>query len=294
MTRIVRALAEISAPYDALFCDLWGCLHDGIRAFPEAVAALEAFRAGGGAVVLLTNAPRPATEVEAQIAAMGVPRDAWDAIVTSGDAARVALFTGAIGRHVHHIGEPRDIGFFDPPPNLPASEIVPVARVPLEEAEGIVCTGPFDPSADPESLRPQLLYAKTRGMTLLCANPDVVVDRGARREWCAGAIARLYEEMGGKVLYFGKPHPPIYDLARRRLAALGRPTPDSRLLAIGDGIETDIRGAMGEDLDAVFITGGLAAQETGTPPGGDPDPDRLAAFLERHRMSPAFAMGFLR
>ena len=151
--------------------------------------------------------------------------------------------------------------------------------MPLAEADGIVCCGPFDRYAEPEVLRPQLLEAKTRGLKLLCANPDLVVDRGDRREWCAGAIAALYDEMGGTSLYFGKPHPPIYDLRAGRLAALGGSTSESRILCIGDGILTDIAGAMGEDLDSLFISGGLAAEETGTPRGGQPDPDRLADWL---------------
>ncbi|PRX37591.1 HAD-superfamily class IIA hydrolase, TIGR01459 [Meinhardsimonia xiamenensis] len=292
MTEIVHALADISAPYEALFCDLWGCVHDGLRAFPQAVAALEAFRRNGGAVVLLTNAPRPRAEVERQIAGFGVPDSAWDVVVTSGDAARVALYSGAVGRRVFHIGEPRDLSFFQPPRTM--RNPIEIERVPLEQAEGIVCTGPFDPHADPATLRPQLLYAREKGLKLLCANPDIVVDRGDSREWCAGAVARLYEEMGGEVLYFGKPHPPIYELARQRLAEIGREPALARTLAIGDGIETDVRGAFGEDIDALFITGGLAAAETGTPPGGDPDPKKLAAFLARHQLAPRFAMGFLR
>ena len=136
------------------------------------------------------------------------------------------------------------------------------------------------------------LYAKTKGMKLLCANPDIVVDRGETREWCAGALAQLYTEMGGESLYFGKPHPPVYDLARRRLAELGTDIPDNRILAIGDGIGTDIRGALGEDLDSVFITGGLAARETGT--DRQPDPDALKEFVAGAQITPTFAMGFLR
>src|SRR6056297_2361675 len=126
-------------------------------------------------------------------------------------------------------------------------------------------------------MRPQFLHAKQKGLKLLCANPDIVVDRGETREWCAGALARLYTEMGGTSLYFGKPHPPIYDLARRRLAELGHDMPVQDILAIGDGAQTDIRGAMGEDIDSLFISGGLAAKETGT--NGQPDPDALNAYL---------------
>ncbi|EYD77575.1 HAD superfamily protein involved in N-acetyl-glucosamine catabolism [Rubellimicrobium mesophilum DSM 19309] len=142
--------------------------------------------------------------------------------------------------------------------------------------------------------RPDFLLAKTRGLKLLCANPDIVVDRGEEREWCAGALAALYEEMGGEALYFGKPHPPIYDLARRRLAALGNLPSDDRIVAIGDGIRTDVQGAIGEGLDCLFITGGLAARETQTDPGGQPDQASVIAYAEEHGWSPTFAIGFLR
>ena len=290
MTRIIDSLADIAADYDALFCDLWGCVHNGLEAFPEAVAVLRGFRAGGGQVVLLTNAPRPWREVAAQIERLGVPRDAWDAIATSGDSARLAMFEGAVGTRVYFIGEERDLGFFG---RMHLAEDAPeIARVPLTQAEGIVCTGPFDPHADPAVNRPDFLYAKTKGLKLLCANPDIVVDRGDSREWCAGALAQLYTEMGGESLYFGKPHPPVYDLARRRLADLDAAISAPRILAIGDGIRTDILGAQGEDIDSLFVTGGLAARETKT--DRQPDPEALAAFLAAEQVAPTYAIGFLR
>jgi len=162
MTRIIDSLADIAADYDALFCDLWGCVHNGLAAIPEAVAALKGFRAGGGKVVLLTNAPRPWREVAAQIERLGVPNEAWDAIATSGDSARLAMFDGVVGTKVYFIGEERDLGFFGP---MHLAEGAPdIARVPLAEAEGIVCTGPFDPHADPSANRADFLYAKTKGL----------------------------------------------------------------------------------------------------------------------------------
>ena len=290
MTPIIDSLAEIQDRYDALFCDLWGCLHNGITPFPEAVSALQAFRARGGKVVLLTNAPRPRAEIAEQIGAMGVPDDAWDTIATSGDSARFAMFQGVVGTNVYHIGEQRDLRFFEP---IHLIENCPtINRVPLAEAEGIVCTGPADALADPDVNRPDFLYAKQKGLKLLCANPDIVVDRGETREWCAGALAKLYTEMGGESLYFGKPHPPVYDLSRRRLAELGVEIPDSRILAVGDGILTDIKGALGEDIDSLFITGGLAARETKT--NGNPDQAALDAFLAAEMITPTYAIGQLR
>ena len=290
MVRIIEHLSEIAYDYDAVFCDLWGCLHNGITAFPEAVEALRGFRADGGKVVLLTNAPRPRADVEKQLVQMNVPDDCWDTIATSGDSARAAMFRGVVGNKVWFMGEDRDLTFFEPLKLI--DNPVEIEKVPLEEAEGIVCLGAFDAQADPAVNRPQFLYAKAKGLKLLCANPDIVVDRGDKREWCAGALAQLYTEMGGESLYFGKPHPPVYDLARRRLSELGTDIPDNRVLAIGDGIGTDIRGALGEDLDSLFITGGLAAMETRTK--RQPEPDALDAFVAAQQITPTLAMGFLR
>ena len=291
MTRIIPALSEISAQYDALFVDLWGCVHDGVTAYPEAIAALQAYRKSGGIVILVTNSPKPREGVAAQLGQFGVPADAYDSIASSGDSARSAMFRGMVGEKVYFMGEwTRDSGFFDPIEiiNDPAH----ITRVPLQEAEGIVCCGPFDPMADPAVNRADFLYAKQKGMKLLCANPDIVVDRGEVREWCAGALAALYTEMGGESLYFGKPHPPIYDLARRRLNALANKVDSSRILAIGDGIHTDIQGAQGEDIDSLFITGGLAASETKTK--DQPDADALEAFVTKQMITQTFAIGRLR
>ncbi|WP_420568476.1 TIGR01459 family HAD-type hydrolase [Thalassovita sp.] len=291
MTQIISSLAQISSRYDALFVDLWGCVHDGVQAMPEAVTALQDYRRKGGIVVLVTNSPKPRAGVEVQLQKFGVPTDAWDTIATSGDSARSAMFRGAVGEKVFFMGEwERDEEFFTPLKLL--EDPLNIELVDLDQAEGIVCCGPFDPMADPADLRPQLLYAKTKGMKLLCANPDIVVDRGEVREWCAGAVARLYTEMGGESLYFGKPHPPIYDLARRRLYALGHDIPDSQILAIGDGAQTDIKGATGEDIDSLFISGGLARADTKT--SHQPDPEALTAYLQREMSMPTYTIGQLR
>ena len=290
MTQLIQSLSEISARYDALFVDLWGCVHDGVKAIPSAVSALQAYRRSGGTVVLVTNSPQPRVNVEKQLARFGVAEDAWDTIATSGDAARAAMFTGAVGEKVWFVGQPHDQGFFHPLQVV--DDPVEITQVPLDDAQGIVCCGPEDPHADPEHYRPQFLLAKQRGLKLLCANPDIVVDRGGAREWCAGALARLYTEMGGESLYFGKPHPPIYDLARRRLAAHRKGVPDAGILAIGDGAHTDIDGAMGEDIDSLFISGGLARAETKTTQ--QPDPDALNAYIEKEMINPSFFIGTLR
>ncbi|MEM6477709.1 MAG: TIGR01459 family HAD-type hydrolase [Pseudomonadota bacterium] len=288
--RIIHSLAEVSADYDALFCDLWGCVHDGVRPFPAAIEALRAWRAAGKIVLLVTNAPRHRASVAEQLGHLGVPEDCWDDIASSGDSARAAMFTGAVGARVYFIGQPHDQAFFDPLRLI--ENPVKITQVPLAEAEGIVCCGPFEPLNDPEESRADLLFAKQKRLPLLCANPDIVVDRGDKREWCAGKLAEMYTEMGGTSLYFGKPHPPIYDLARRRLSALGHDIPNSRILAVGDGIHTDVEGANGEDIDSLFITGGLAAAETQT--RDTPDAEKLDAFLTKSQITPTYSIGFLR
>ncbi|MGI3184442.1 TIGR01459 family HAD-type hydrolase [Nioella aestuarii] len=290
MTTIIRSLSEISDRYDVLYCDLWGCLHNGYTPFTEAVAALRDFKAKGGYVLLLTNSPRPRASVEKQLEKIGVPRDCWDSIASSGDSARAAMLRGIVGQKVWFIGQPHDQGFFAPMDVL--SDAVEIEQVPLEEAEGIVCTGPVDPSADPAVMRPKFLYAKQKGLKLLCANPDIVVDRGETREWCAGALAQLYTEMGGESLYFGKPHAPIYELARMRLAQAGVDCPPDRILAVGDGLLTDILGAQGEPIDSLFISGGLSREETGTT--DQPDPEKLARVLSDARVEARWSIGFLR
>jgi len=290
MAQIVNALSDISAQYDALFVDLWGCVHNGVRAFDAANKALIEYRAGGGIVVLVTNSPRPRAQVEQQLADFGVARDAWDSIASSGDSARSALFLGAVGQKIYFIGTDAELPFFEPLKLI--DDPIQTEHVPIEEAEGIVCTGL--PTADdtPDDVRAPLLYAKQKGLKLLCANPDIIVDRGDKREWCAGAVAQAYTEMGGTSLYFGKPHAPIYDLARRRLSAIRPNIPDDRILAIGDGITTDIQGAIGEGIDSLFITGGLAAKETATVT--QPDPEKLSQYVLEKQLDPTFSTGFLR
>ena len=291
MTEIISSFADISDRYDAAFVDLWGCMHNGIQAMPAAVKAMQAYRARGGIVVLVTNSPRPWDSVATQIAGFGIPEDAWDAIATSGDSARAAMYLGAVGSKIWFMGEsPRDDDFFKPLKLI--QDPVAIQKVPLDQAEGIVCCGPFDPMADPDVNRPEFLFAKEKGLKLLCANPDIIVDRGEVREWCAGALAQLYTDMGGESLYFGKPHPPIYDLARRRLAALDNAPDDPRIICIGDGIGTDILGGQQEDLDTLFITGGLAREETGT--ADQPNPEQLTSYLQSEMTSTTYAIGFLR
>ncbi len=296
MTQIIAALSDVSASYDAVFCDLWGCLHNGKVPFPAAVAALQAYRSQGGKVMLLTNAPRPKSSIVKQLDEMGLPRDCWDDVVSSGDAAQYALVTGAVGRRVHHIGAPKDEPFFtDFAEDLAAIVAIeaPIMRVPLAEAEGIVCTGLADDLTEtPDDYRPALLMAKTLGLPMLCANPDIVVDFGDQRIYCAGALAASYTQMGGTALYFGKPHPPIYDLARRRLAAMTGQD-DANILVIGDGIATDVQGGQSEGIDTLFVTGGIAADYFGSDIA-NPEQALLDKWLAKQQLSPIYAIGRLR
>ncbi len=290
MTDIIASLADISDRYDALLCDLWGCLHNGVRPFPDAVAALQQYRARGGIVVLLTNAPRPGNSVRRQLDRIGVPHDAYDLVVSSGDASQAAMIAGLVGRRIYHLGPEKDYSFFtDMAPDLDPNA---VQRATLEEAEGIVCTGLFDDLTEtPEDYRATFLYAQAKRLKLLCTNPDVVVDYGDKRIYCAGGLAALYTEMGGESLYFGKPHPPIYDLARRRISNF-KIVPDDRILCIGDSIRSDIQGGLSEGMDTLFITAGLAVSEFGCDPNA-PDPDRLASYFNDQEISPTAAMPFL-
>lgn len=251
----LTGISSLAGRYDALVCDLWGVVHDGIVPYGSAVDALIRFRAGGGRVVLLSNAPRPRGSVAAQLARIGVDRRAWDAIVSSGDLTRAELAVRA-GAKVHHIGPDRDLAIF---------EGLDVSLVRLEEAQALVCSGLDDDEAEaPDDYRDRLEAALARKLPMLCANPDRRVMRGDRAVYCAGAIAELYEGMGGDVTWLGKPYPKAYAMVEAVLAELpGGAVPRSRLLAVGDGIHTDIAGARDAGIDAVLVTGGLHAEEFG-------------------------------
>lgn len=280
---IIPNLAAIASGYDALYCDLWGCLHNGVAPYPAAVAALEGFRAGGGRVILLTNAPRPCTDVIAQLDGMGVPRAAWDDVVTSGDAARAEVASGRLGKRVEHIGPARDLNFFNG---------LPVERVARDAAESVVLTGLFDDETEtPDDYADAIADWLARGLPVLCANPDVIVDRGHQRLYCAGAVAEAFRDAGGAPIYTGKPHAPIYRLAGEKLSALGGGA--ARVLAVGDGIATDVLGGAQQGIDTLFVTGGLAAALVSDDPD-HPDPARLGAWLADAPIRPTWVIGRLR
>ena len=263
----IGGLGDLADSYGALLCDVWGVVHNGVRAYSDAVEALCAFRESHGPVVLITNAPRPAALVERQLDELNVPRAAYDAVVTSGDVTRSAV-AARLGAKVLHIGPERDLGFYD---GL-GVELVDQD----EEAELISCTGLFDDTSEsPEDYRLRFAGLAGRDLTFVCANPDIVVERGDQLIWCCGALARLYAELGGRTVLAGKPFSPIYDAA---LKILGEPD-RANVLTIGDGLYTDIKGACDYGLDALFVTGGIHAADFG--PVDDPDPAVVARRLRQ-------------
>lgn len=252
--RILGGLHEIAGDYDAALCDIWGVLHDGRSARRPAVEALQHFRKARGPVILLSNAPRPVVDVEQQFAELGIPHDCYDAILTSGVLAHEDLARRSRERtlQILHIGPERDRGVF---------AALPVCCVTADKAELVICTGLFDDDTEsPENYRNLLTDLGERKLPLLCVNPDIVVQRGGQLIYCAGALARLYEELGGTAVYYGKPHRPIYEAASA-LAAKMAGHQDLRVLVLGDGLETDVRGANQAGLDAIFIADGIHGED---------------------------------
>jgi HAD superfamily hydrolase (TIGR01459 family) len=284
MTAAAPVLLEhfslLASDYDAVLCDVWGVVHNGIAATAEAVDALARFRTQGGTVVLISNAPRPSARVIDMLDRLGVPRSAHDAVVTSGDVTR-EFVAGRPGAMVYHLGPERDRPLFTG---------LEISFAPIEHADYVVCTGLFhDDVETPQDYRPRLDRMRHADLLMVCANPDLVVERGDRLVYCAGALAELYASLGGNVLYAGKPHRPIYDLAVEKLAiARGGTVALSRVLAIGDSVRTDLKGAAGLKLDCLFITAGIHAEELGT--RNEPDLGRLVRFLAREGVKPKAVM----
>src|SRR5712675_2056439 len=251
--RFAEKLRDVVVGVDVVLSDSCGVVHNGLVAFPEACEALHRFRARGGTVILITNAPRPADSVQRQLRKLGVADDTYDAIVSSGDLTR-HFVADHPGRKVFWLGPERDNSIYrglDP------------ELAPLEQADYIVCTGLFDDETESaEDYRAMMMQARERKLTLVCANPDIVVERGDRLIYCAGAIAELYRELGGEAIFYGKPHRPIYERAMALAAERrGRPTSLDRVLAIGDSVRTDLTGALGFGIDCLFLTRGIHSEE---------------------------------
>ena len=286
-TPILSGLREVADRYDVVLSDVWGVLHDGKRAFPGPAEALARFRQGGGTVVLITNAPRPNAPIREQLDAFGVPRDAYDDIVTSGDST-VALIAARGEGPFYHIGPERDRALMD---EVQARTGRRPALGALDEAAHVICSGLFDDRSEtPDHYEATYASMRERGVEMICANPDVVVHVGDQLIFCAGALAERYEALGGTVLYAGKPHAPIYDLALSLAArSRGRDVDPRRVLTVGDGMRTDVAGAVGQGLDCLFVTNGIHRDDTG-PGDGTLDPAALGRFLAAAPHRPAFAM----
>ena len=256
MPGIIESFAPLARDYDVLLCDVWGVVHNGIAAFASACDALARFRAKGGTVILITNAPRPGAAVQKILDRLGVPHDAYDAIMSSGDVTR-RIVESRLSERVFHLGPPRDLSIFAG---------LDVTFAPAATADYVVCSGLFDDSTEtPENYRELLADMRARSLFMVCANPDIVVERGDELLYCAGALADAYGELGGDVLYCGKPYAPIYEAALGKAAAFrgGEAPPRRRVLAIGDSVRTDIKGAASFGVDCLFVISGIHAEEFG-------------------------------
>lgn len=257
---ILDHFAPLAARYDALLSDIWGVVHNGVRAHADAVDALARFRQErGGAVVLITNAPRPADKVRETLRHLGVPDEAYDRIITSGDLTR-DLVRARLGQRMHHVGPGRDHPIF---------QGLGIEQAPVADADYVLCSGLDDDSAEtPDDYRDRLRAMQARGLEMICANPDLMVERGDELIYCAGAVAAAYEAQGGRVIYAGKPHPPIYEAAFALFDEVAGARVDrGRILAIGDNVRTDLAGAAAAGLDMLFITAGVHAGELDAPEG---------------------------
>ncbi len=274
---IVSSIAGLAAGADAWLTDIWGVMHNGVAPFESAAKACARFRDAGGLVLLLSNAPRPAESVADQLDCIGVPRSAWDVILSSGDAAR-RLIADLGSRPLFHVGPERDRPLFDGLPATLAGEA---------EAASVVCTGLFDDTTEtPRDYEALLARLAARNLSMICANPDITVERGGKIIYCAGALAALYETLGGQVTYAGKPHLPIYDMAFAMLSQLkGRDIERARVLAIGDGVKTDIAGAAAAGVASVFVASGVHVDR-----GSDLDSRMLDTLFPNETGRPVAAM----
>ena len=251
--RFVEQLRGLVDGVEVILSDIWGVVHNGLESFPEACAALHTYRRRGGTVILLTNAPRPADSVQRQLRKLSVADETYDAIVSSGDLTR-NFVADHPGKKMFWIGPDRDSSLH---------RGLDAVMAPLEQADYVVCTGLFDDETESaEDYRAMMLQARQHKLPLICANPDIVVERGDRLIYCAGAIAELYRELGGEAIFYGKPHRPIYERAMALAAERrGQPTSLDRVLAIGDSVRTDLTGALGFGIDCLFLTRGIHSEE---------------------------------
>jgi HAD superfamily hydrolase (TIGR01459 family) len=248
-------MKNLSADYPVWLCDIWGVVHNGLTCYEAAAHALSQHRKQGGIVVLVTNAPRTSRGVVRQLNHIGVPPQSYDRVVTSGDVTQTLVVEHARGK-VYHLGPARDLSIF---------EDQAVERVSLQEAHAVLCTGlAHDDVETPDDYADLLAHMKELKLPMICANPDKVVRKGSRLLYCAGALAEKYAEIGGRILMAGKPYEPIYNLALHKAGAIaGREFERSKVLAIGDGPETDIKGAADNGFDVVLVADGVTDASDG-------------------------------
>jgi HAD superfamily hydrolase (TIGR01459 family) len=280
-------LAAIAENYDVILCDVWGVIHNGVAHFPKAVEALTNFRRRGGKVILITNAPRPSEKVRAFLDQLAVPRESYDAIVSSGDVT-VSLILERKDQALAHIGPAYDRSLFEVAERQTGCKL---RFAKLAEADFVVCTGLDDADREgPQDYRARLELMRERALTMICANPDIVVEVGSRLVYCAGALAEAYEAMGGSVIQAGKPYAPIYSRALAEAArSFGmKPVDRQRVLAIGDAMHTDIKGGHAMGFATLFVTSGIHRAQLSAE-----TPERAAAalhqFLEGTGFAPSFA-----
>lgn len=282
MMKFIPSIEAIADRYDAVFCDVWGVIHNGRRIFPEAAEALRRLRDAAKKVILLTNVPKPRGPIPGQLDRLGFPRDAWDAIVTSGDATRAELAKRAPGP-MFKIGPASDKSLWDG---------LDLELSPLAAARFVVISGLNDDRETPDAYAEILQEARGRDLELICANPDIVVRVGDRLIYCAGAIARDYQTLGGRVVLAGKPHKPIYDLALCELAALDATIERERILCVGDGVGTDVAGANAAGLDCLFIASGMHGEALWS--NGALDEAKVANALAAEGAHATYVMAHLR
>jgi len=273
----IEHFEPLARDYDVLFCDVWGVIHNGVAAFAPACDALVRFRERGGTAILITNAPRPGASVARILDRLAVPRQAYDAIVSSGDTTR-GIVESRRGQSVFHLGPQRDVPIFAD---------LNVTFAPVESADYVVCSGLFDDTVEtPETYRDMLALMRRRALFMVCANPDVVVERGDTLVYCAGALADAYVALGGEVLYCGKPYAPIYRtaLATAQGARGGAAVLLPRVLAIGDSVRTDLKGATALGIESLFVTSALHAEDYGD--RETPDLDALNATFVAAEVKP--------
>ncbi|RAU23947.1 TIGR01459 family HAD-type hydrolase [Paramagnetospirillum kuznetsovii] len=283
MIPLISGLERLAERYDGFVLDLWGVIHDGVEAYPGVAETLADLRRAGKRTIMLSNAPRRSSALIEQLTRLGIPRELYDEVLSSGEAVHLELarrqdpFFAALGSKLYHLGPERDRNVFD---------TLAYAVTDLDSADFIVNTGPVELSETVADYQPILERALARRLPMICANPDHVVIRQGKRITCAGAIASRYSDMGGLVADRGKPDPAIYDLALEMLGIAER----GRVCAVGDALHTDIRGARTAGIDAVLVTGGIHADELGIKWGESPDPVRLAELIRHHGETPAAAM----